>query len=167
MQPSTSLKIEKPIMGMNKITYSGSSCNNYVYFALDGDFFDVKDISTSLAIVPTLTRIKKDPVPKKTSWQYKIEAGNDPDVLSALTKLIDLFEPKLNTIIELKKKFNLKSRLQFVLDIDIDPNATTPYFPFDARTIGFLYKTSSTVDFDIYKSDTLGLINEDAKFKNN
>lgn len=49
-------------------------CNNYLYFSFDEESFDTEIITTELGIEPTSVMIKKDPVPKSTSWKYKIEA---------------------------------------------------------------------------------------------
>src|SRR5690606_14598831 len=142
-------------------TYSGTECNNYLYFSFDSDIFDTDVISKELGIEPTSVMIKKDPVPKSTSWMHKIEAGNDIDLETHLEKLIDIFEPKIETINRLKDELNLETRLQFVIDIDINPDASTPYFGLNKRTIDFLSKTETEVDFDLYKADTIGLLNNE------
>ena len=51
----------------------------------------------------------------------------------------------------------LETRLQFVVDIDINPESSTPYFPLNKRIIKFLNQTETEVDFDIYKADTIGV----------
>lgn len=138
-------------MSFEKLTYSSSECNNYVYFKFYADYFDLDFITAQLELEPTLVKIKKDPVPKKTSWIYRLDAGDDADLQTYLEKLIAILKPKVEKINELKRKFELETKLQFVIDIDIDPQSSTPYFPFDKSTIDFLYKTNSIVDFDIYK----------------
>jgi hypothetical protein len=45
-----------------------------------------------------------------------------------------------------------------VIDIDINPDSSTPYFGLNKRTIDFLAKTESNVDFDLYKTDTIGIL---------
>jgi len=74
--------------------------------------------------------------------------------------LVNFLFPQINTILELKRNLKLSTRLQFVFDVDIDPNKSTPYFGFDKRTVQFLAQTESTADFDIYKCDTIGLISK-------
>lgn len=145
-------------MSYEKLTYSVTMCKNHLYFSFDGESFNTEVISTELGIEPTSVRIKKDPVPKSTSWKYKIEAGNDIDLEIHLEKLIDIFEPKIEVINRLKRELNLKTRLQFVIHIDINPAASTPYFGLNKRTIDFLNKTQTEVDFDLYKADTIGLL---------
>lgn len=144
-----------------KLTYSGTECNNYLYFSFDSDFFDTEILTKKLGIEPTSLMIKKDPVPKSTAWKYQVEVGNEIDLETPLEKLIDIFEPKIEVINQLKRDLNLKTRLQFVIDIDINPVASTPYFGLNKRTIDFLSKTDTEVDFDLYKADTIGLSSDE------
>lgn len=85
-------------MTYEKLTYSGTQCNNYLYFSFDADFFDVDDVTNELQLVPTSVMIKKEPVPKSTSWMYRIDAGADIDLEIHLDKLIDIFESKVDKI---------------------------------------------------------------------
>lgn len=148
-------------MAFEKLTYSRDVCNNYLYYAFYGDFFDTNIITNELGITPTSFHSKKDPVPKFTSWKYTIAIGDNLDLETPLERLIDIFEPKVAPIILLKDKLKLSTRLQFVVYIDVDPNASTPYFGLSNRTIHFLSKTDTHVDFDLYKADTIGLLDRD------
>ena len=143
-----------------KLTYSGNECNNYLYFSFDAEYFDTKKITEELNIEPTSVMIKKEPIPKSTAWKYKITAGTDIDLETYLKKLIDIFEPKMEIINEIKGKYDLTTRIQFVIDIDINPESSIPYFGLNKRTVEFLAKTGTEVDFDLYKSDTIGLLND-------
>ena len=145
---------------MQKITYSGNECNNYLYFSFDAEYFDTEEITRELNIQPTSLMIKKEPVPKSTAWKYQINAGSEIDLEKYLEKLIDIFETKIYIINQLKDKLNLTTRIQFVIDIDINPDASTPYFGLNKRAIDFLGKTETQVDFDLYKADTIGLLND-------
>jgi|SRR5690554_2040623 len=142
-----------------KLTYSGNECKNYLYFSFDAEYFDTEKITEELNIQPTSVMIKKEPVPKSTAWKYRIDAGNEIDLVTYLEKLIDTFEPKIEIINGLKEKYDLTTRIQFVIDIDINPEASTPYFGLNKRAIEFLAKTESEVDFDLYKADAIGLLN--------
>lgn len=148
-------------MTYEKLTYSGTECKNYLYFSFEEELFNTEVITNELGIEPTSVMIKKDPVPKSTSWMYKIEAGNEIDLEIHLKKLIDIFEPKIGVINRLKRDLKLETRIQFVIDIDINPDASTPYFGLNKRTIGFLSKTDTEVDFDLYKVDTIGLLDNE------
>ncbi len=147
-------------MAFEKITYSGNECKSYVYFSFDGNYFDLDLISRELRIEPTSVTIKSDPVPKKTIWKYEIIAGEDTNLLKYLNSLIDKFEPQIEAINRLKLNLKITTRLQFVIDVDIDPEKSTPYFPFDIRILNFLTKTNTVVDFDLYKTDSLGILDK-------
>lgn len=129
-----------------------------MYFSFDAEYFDTNEITEKLNIEPTSVMIKKDPIPKSTAWVYQIDAGNKIDLEVLLKKLIDIFEPKIEIIKYLKDKLNLTTRIQFLVDIDSYPDASTPYFGLNKRTIDFLAKTETEVDFDLYKSDTIGIL---------
>lgn len=148
-----------------KLTYSGNECNNYMHFSFDADFFDTDEVTNIIGIKPTSLMIKKEPVPKSTSWKYRIDIGNDTDLETPLENLIELFEPKIDIINKLKNSLNLETRIQFVIDIDINPESSTPYFGLSKRVIKFLYITETEVDFDVYKSDTIGMLDEINKTK--
>jgi len=143
---------------LQKLTYSGNECNNYLYFSFDAEYFDTEKITEKLNIEPTSVMIKKEPVPKSTAWKYQINAGNEIDLETYLGKLIDILEPKTEIINGLKEKYDLTTRIQFVIDIDINPESSTPYFGLNKRVIEFLGKTGTEVDFDLYKADTIGLL---------
>jgi hypothetical protein len=146
-------------MTYQKLTYSGTECNNYLYFAFNAEFFDIDIVTNELRLEPTSVMIKKDPVPKSTSWKYRIDAGNDINLEIHLERLIDIFENKVDEINRLKDRLKLETRLQFIIDIDINPDSSTPYFGLNRRTIDFLGRTGTEVDFDLYKADTIGLLN--------
>ncbi|TNE36270.1 DUF4279 domain-containing protein [bacterium] len=148
-------------MTYEKLTYSGTECNNYLYFSFNSEFFDTEMVTKELGIEPTSLMIKKETSPKSTAWMYKIEVGKEIDLETPLEKLIDIFEPKIEVINQLKRDLNLETRLQFVIYIDINPDASTPYFGLNKRTIDFLCKTDSEVDFDLYKADTIRLLNNE------
>jgi len=145
-------------MNNEKLTYSRTECNNYLYSSFDAEYFDTEKITKELNIKPTSVMIKKEPVPKSTAWKYQIDAGNEIDLESYLEKLIENLEPKIDIINELKEKYILTTRIQFVIDIDINPESTTPYFGLNKRTVDFLAKTGTVVDFDLYKADTIGIL---------
>ncbi len=133
--------------------------NSYIYFAFMSDTFDVSVVSKELKIEPTSTTIKKEPVPKSTYWEYRINAGNDFNLESYMDRLIGIFETKVDIINHLKEKYKLETRLQLVIEIEINPSSSTPFFGLNNKIINFLSKTTTEVDFDLYKVDTMGLLN--------
>ena len=150
-------------MRYEKLTYSGTECNNYLYFSFNGEYFDTDFITEQLNIKPTSVTLKKNPVPKSTSWKYRIDAGKDLNIEQYLEKLIDILEPKIEEINKLKSVFKLETHLQFVIDIDINPDSSTPFFGLNKRAIHFLNKTVTEVDFDLYKADTIDLLSRTKK----
>lgn len=98
-------------MSFQKLTYSGNNCNNYVYFSFDGDYFDVEIITKELKIEPTSVRLKKDPIPKSTSWILRIDVGSEIDLATPTDDIIKQLEPKIDEIVKLKKELNLETRL--------------------------------------------------------
>ncbi len=142
-----------------KLTCIGNKCNSYLYFSFDARKFDTDKVTNELKIEPTSVMIKKNPAPKSTSWKYGIDGGNEIDLQKLLDQLINVFEPKIEDINRVKEKFKLSTRVQFVIDIDINPESSTPFFGLNKRTIDFLYKTGTGVDYDLYKVDVFGLLN--------
>ena len=131
-----------------------------MYFAFRAELFDNDIVTKALKLEPSSVMVKKDPFPKSTAWKYQINAGNDTNLEVHLEKLIDIFEKKVDEINRLKETLKLETRLQFVIDIDINPDTSTPFFGLNKRTIDFLEKTGTTVDFDLYMVDTIGLLNK-------
>jgi len=111
---------------------------SYIYFAFDGEEFDIEEISKSLRLEPTSTLVKKDPIPKKTSWKYKITSDCNVDLETTTNSVVSVFVNKIDLINELKRKLNLNTRLQFVIYINTNPEEPTPYFPLEKEVIDFL-----------------------------
>lgn len=141
-----------------KLTYSGHECKNYLYFSFDAEYFDTKKITDEMNIAPTSVMIKNEPIPKSTAWKYQLDAGNEIDLEKYLQELIDMLEPKTEIINRLKNQFDLTTRIQFVIDIDVNPESSTPYFGLNKKVIDFLAKTGTEVDFDLYKTNTIGTL---------
>jgi hypothetical protein len=139
---------------------SSANCNNYIYFSFEAEFFDVDIVTSTLHLEPTAVRIKQHPAPKSTAWIYRVDAGEDFDLEIHLEKLIDIFNSKVVEINRLKEQLSIETLLQFVIDIDIRPDSSTPYFGLNKRTINFLSKTNTEVDFDLYKIGRIGLADD-------
>jgi hypothetical protein len=135
-------------------------CNTYVYFALKGDDFDPREITRQIGIDPTSSWRKGDqgkynPMIKNSCWQLSTEKGKeyievDKLVNEIVTKLIS----KIDVINKIKHQFHLESVMEVVLDIDINPEVSTPAIGHDLQTIEFLYKTKTITDVDIYRFDS-------------
>jgi len=143
---------------LQKLTYTGSVTNSYVYFVLYGDSFDPQIVTDVLKTVPTSTKTKTGPIPKYSSWTFKFEAGTELDLAAHLDKIITLLKPRIALINKLKKEYCLESRITFKVDVEINPDESTPYFPLNHEAISFLYLTGTSVDFDLHKTDQTNLL---------
>ena len=147
-------------MTFEKLTYRAGTSNSYLYFGFYGDFDEIDLITKELNLEPTRAKSKGSPIPKKSYWSFHIDAKHQEDLRDEIDELVDLFMPKCDAIISIKKKVNAKTRLVFVLDVDINPKESTPCFTLSERTIEFLARTKSMVDFDLYKVDSIGVFDK-------
>ena len=147
-------------MQSRDLAESGAKCNNYFYFSFHAEFFDVDIVTSVLQLEPTSVRIKQHSVPKSTSWIYRVDVGDDIDFEIQLEKLLDIFDKKVREINTLKEQLSVETRLQFVINIDTHPDSSTPYLGLNKRTINFLAKTNTEVDFDLYKIGRIGLADD-------
>lgn len=130
----------------------------YVYFALKGDDFDPSIITERLGIKPSDSwkkGFKRKPNAKELKfsfWSFSTVPGEGNIFIGELVnKIINELEDKIDEIIKLKEEFNLYSVLEVVLEIDTNPEMSSPALSFDLRVINFLYKTQTDIDVDIYK----------------
>ncbi len=136
-------------------------CNSYVYFALTGDDFDPYEITARLEVEPTESWRKGDkgkfnPSLKYTCWKLSTEKGKEYlDIDKLVDEIIEKLKDKTQTIIDLKDKYQLNSVLEIVLDIDTNPDQSTPALGHNLSTIDFLYKTRTKTDVDIYRFNSL------------
>ncbi len=129
----------------------------HVYFALNGDDFNPLEISDRLNIEPTESWQKGDagkynPSLENSGWILSTEPGKEYIEIDRLINEVLLkLASKIDIINELKSEFYLTSVLEIVLDIDTNPNETTPALYHDLKTIEFLFRTKTTIDVDIYR----------------
>lgn len=131
-----------------------------VYFALKGDNFDPKKISNRLNLESTESWQKGDegkynPSLDNSAWILSTEIGKEYiDIEKLIHEVLSKLEDKIEIINELKNEFDLISVLEIVLDIDTNPNETTPALCHDLKQIEFLFRTKTTIDVDIYRFDS-------------
>lgn len=129
----------------------------HVYFALKGDDFNPLEISNRLNIDPTESWQKGDagkynPSLENSGWILSTEPGKEYIEIDKLTnEVLSKLDGKIDIINELKSEYDLTSILEIVLDIDTNPNETTPALCHDLKTIEFLFRTKTTIDVDIYR----------------
>ncbi|WP_405379193.1 DUF4279 domain-containing protein [Nonlabens sp. Asnod3-A02] len=137
------------------------SSNTYVYFSLIGDDFDTNELTERLGIKPTESRNKGDKGNYNSSlrfscWKISTEKGKEYyNVYKLIEEIVEILYSKIDIIIMLKDEYQLDSVLQIVLDIDINPNQSTPALGYDLKTIDFLHQTKTTIDVDIYRFNSL------------
>ncbi|MFB6320845.1 DUF4279 domain-containing protein [Saccharicrinis sp. FJH54] len=130
---------------------------SYVYFALKGDDFDPHLITERIGIKPTSSFQKGDkgeynPKLKFSCWKLSTERGKEPiEIDNLVTEIIDQLFDKIELINALKKELNLNSVLEIVLEIDTNPEKSTPALGHDLKTIEFLHRTRTITDVDIYR----------------
>lgn len=139
---------------------SKNKYNTHVYFSLVGDSFNPDKITDKLAIEPTESWQTGDKGKYKkeltfSSWKLSTEKGSEYlDIDKLVNEIISKLKDKINIINELKHKYQLDSVLQIVLDIDLNPDQSTPFLGHDLETIDFLFKTQTKTDIDIYRFDS-------------
>lgn len=131
--------------------------NTYVYFALTGEEFNPQIVTERIGIIPTEKWNKGDKGKYKqdleySCWKLSTDKGKkyiivDNLVDEVVTQLFD----KIEIINDLKNQFYLDSVLEIVIYIDTNEEQTTPSLGLDLKTIEFLYKTQTKIDFDIYR----------------
>lgn len=135
--------------------------NTHVYFSLIGDDFEPKEITNRLDIVPTESwkkgdRGKYNSSLKYSCWKLSTKKGKEYlDIDKLVNEIVDKLKDKVEMINELKNKFQLDSVLEIVMDIDINPDQSTPTLGHNLRIIDFLYQTKTKTDVDIYRFNSL------------
>ena len=130
---------------------------SYVYFALTGDNFDTDEVTRKIGITPTDSWRKGDkrkfsPILEFASWKLSTDKGKEYILIDNLVdEIVSKLFDKIEIINDLKRRFQLDSVLEIVLDIDTNEAVSTPALGHDLRTIEFLYRTGTTTDIDIYR----------------
>jgi len=88
-------------------------------------------------------------------WKLSTKEGNEYFVIYRLIEeIVAILYDKIDIINEVKTQYKLEPILEIVLDIDINPEISTPAMGHDLKTIEFLYKTNTRTDIDIYRFDS-------------
>ncbi len=135
--------------------------NSYVYFALTGEDFEPQEITRNLGVEPSEFWRKGEkgnynPLLKYSCWKISTVKGKEYSEIDKLVnEIVELLFDKIDEINELKEKLKLNSVLEIVIDIDVNPDKSTPAFRHNLKTIEFLYKTKTETDVDIYRFNSL------------
>ncbi len=135
--------------------------NSYVYFALTGNDFKPQYITKKLGIEPSEfwrkgDKGKHNPSLKFSCWKISTKKGEEYfEIDNLVNEIVELLFDKIDEINELKQKLELTSVLEIVMDIDINPDQSTPTIGHNLKTIEFLYKTRTETDVDIYRFNSM------------
>jgi len=128
-----------------------------VYFSLDGDVYDLEEVTSIIGLQPTETKVKGSRVPETypamTTWQVSSEKviSESVDIYEMTASIIRLLEPRKTAILEVINLFKLQPRLQVVLWFSVDEMLSTPILGFDSATLKFLAEVGACIDIDTYK----------------
>lgn len=134
--------------------------NTYVYFSLVGENFNPALITDKLEIIPTEAwqrgnKGKYNNDLQFSCWKLSTDKGKEYlDIDKLVSEIVNKLKDKVDVINKLKQELHLDSVLQIVLDIDTNPDQSTPSLGHDLETINFLYKTQTKTDIDIYRFDS-------------
>lgn len=134
---------------------------SYVYFALQGDDFDPKEITNQMGLNPTKTFRKGEKGEyiasnKFSMWSLSTEIGKEDLLIDNLVEEIvnQLFD-KIDLINDIKARYELNSVLEIIIWIDTCDEASTPALGHDIRTLEFLFRTGTITDVDMYKFNSI------------
>lgn len=127
----------------------------YAYMQFSGnDDFPLQALTDSLGVQPTKTwqvgdRVNNHSPLKRfyTCWMYQTEKKETLVVEEVLDPIYELFEPKIQTINELKKRFNLNVQLELVIEIE---NGHTPGLVISPAFSRFAGSIDAFLDIDMY-----------------
>lgn len=129
-----------------------------VYFDMYGDDFDPAEVSVYVGCAATDLRRKGQrrpdvPFPRFSSWRVStgITEADVIDVYEMSQQLVEQLLPFTQKLAEAKTVFNLTCKLQVVLWIDQNENASMPAIGFDTQVIDFIHKLGATIDIDTYR----------------
>jgi hypothetical protein len=125
-----------------------------VCFEIYGSELSFEEITNSIGIQPTQTRLKKDfPIASQDAgvasdrWQYVIDYQESMSMAEIIEQLVDLFQTTTLQILSIKQKFNAKC----LIIVSVQAHETwMPCMTLSERCIDFAHKISSPIDFDIY-----------------
>lgn len=129
-----------------------------VYFALSGYHFDPDVITRLIGIEPTSVDASgaRSPLDKPviSSWELSSETMTDEiDVYKMTDNIIKKIEPAKEKILQVIKSHNLSPRIEVVMVLSTDKNASVPDFGFGARTIRFLAEIGAFINVDYQLSE--------------
>lgn len=123
--------------------------------SLIGEYFEVDLATKKLDISPTQTLIKGEKLKHKqianveTSWSVATGFEESFDINSQLSKLIQLFIPKIHILNEIQDEMRLKIVISVTVYINED---SFPAIYLEQEVIHFLSNIKAMIDIDLYHS---------------
>lgn len=133
----------------------------YVYFVLFGDNMNPDALTKIISLEPTHIIHKgnpryhpKGPPAKFSSWEISSEHVESDllDINELSAKLIAKLKPRIDSIIEAMKAYELSAQLQIVITFRDEESIPTPVISFNANVIHFLSQVGASIDIDTYTS---------------
>lgn len=133
-----------------------------VYFSLYGDDFPLEEVTEKLGLLPTSTDKKGEEIipPNgkiipharryypETRWELDTDYEESKDLEIQMDKLIGKLRSKTFIINELRGKYNLRSHIQVVVELE---NGETPALTLNKKVISFAHQIQSEfIDIDMY-----------------
>jgi len=122
-----------------------------VYFSLDGDVYDLEEVTSIIGLQPTETKVKGSRVPETypamTTWQVSSEKviSESVDIYEMTASIIRLLEPRKTAILEVINAGAYTHTSIAIRDL------STPILGFDSATLKFLAEVGACIDIDTYK----------------
>ena len=130
-----------------------------IEFAVVGDDFDITAVTEKLQVTPSKYGKKEDAIKKRqqknlsptgyeqTSWVFKTDYEESINADRQLTKLVDLFKPKIPILKTIANIYNVEFAVNIVIEIY---NNDIPSIYFNSTFIEFIHEIGAEVDIDLY-----------------
>jgi hypothetical protein len=122
-------------------------------FIIVGDDFDPEIITDKLLLTPSHywkngDKIKnKDKLRTYSCWSIGTDYEESLDINNQLEKIISTLKTKKTELGELKKRYELDYRFEFVINVE---NNEKPAMSLNLDVIEFAYEIKAEFDFDLY-----------------
>lgn len=128
-----------------------------VYFHFFGDDFDPDVITEEISVQPTSIIKRGCPgeyvkINNHSDWTLSTGAvdGEFVDINELTKSILKLLEGKEALIVDISKKYGVRSELQIVINASNEHLDSFPVIGFDSSVICFLSSVNASIDFDMY-----------------
>ncbi|SHF95253.1 DUF4279 domain-containing protein [Ornithinibacillus halophilus] len=156
------MKIIESFIKKGKIELNEEKSKIRIYLSIYGDEFPLDEITEKLEIQPSKTYKKGEeiipphgrPNPyykryyQETCWEYDMDYVESIDLEEQMDLFVRRFYSKIYIINELREKYNLKSHIQVVLEVE---NGEMPVLTLNKKILSFAHLIKSEyIGFDTY-----------------